>query len=132
MAQSGWIVVLFFAGGLAVHAQERVCDRATSDRLEAEGLAAMRGRDYQVAERRFTEAFDACPENPAVLLQLAQSQTPGRNFDGAIRTSTQYLALNPASTAGRLILANAYLMALRLKEALAEADLIVRAHPAHS
>ena len=132
MAEPGWKLVLIFAGALALQAQERVCDRSASERLEAEGLAAMRGRDYPLAERRLTEAFDACPDKPDVLPELAQAQLSRRNFDAAIRTSTQYLALNPASTAGRLMLANAYLMALRLKEALAEANLILRSHPSDS
>ena len=132
MAAQGWQVVLMLMAAMAVQAQDRPCNRGSSDLLESEGLSAMRARDYPLAQSRFTEAFDACPENPSILLELAQAQVSGRNFDGAIRTSKQYLASNPSSTSGRLALANAYLMALRLKEALAEADSILRDHPLDS
>ena len=120
-------MVLMMTAALAVQAQDRPCNRGSSDLLESEGA-----RRYACARlpagssSRFTEAFDACPEKPSILLELAQAQVSGRNFDGAIRTSKQYLASNPASTAGRLALANAYLMALKLKEALAEAESILR------
>src|SRR5436305_12083247 len=92
------LLVLIFAAALAAQAQERVCDRPGSERLESEALGAMRARDYPGAERRFTQAFDTCPEKPEILLQLAQAQISGRNFEGAIRTSKQYLAIDPAST----------------------------------
>jgi len=126
------LLVLIFAAVLTAQGQEPVCDRPGSERLESEALGAMRARDYPAAERRFTQAFDTCPEKPEILLQLAQAQISGRNFEGAIRTCKQYLAINPASTDGRLVLANAYLMGLRLKEALAEADSILRDHPSES
>jgi tetratricopeptide (TPR) repeat protein len=129
MAARGGEVILMLAAALAVQAQDRPCNRSSSDLLENEGLGAMRARDYPLAQSRFTEAFDACPENPSILLELAQAQVSARNFDGAIRTSKQYLASNPTSTAGRVALANAYLMALKLKEALDEAELILRQHP---
>ena len=125
-------MVLILTAAMAGQAQDRPCNRDSSDVLESEGVTAMRVRDYSLAERRFTEAFDACSENPSILLELAQAQGSRRNFEGAIRTSKQYLASNPSSTAGRLTLANAYFMALRLKEALAEADSILRDHPSES
>jgi tetratricopeptide (TPR) repeat protein len=127
--KSGSKLILMMAMALAGEAQDRVCDRASSERLEAEALGAMRARDYPLAERRFTDAFDACPEKPSILLQLSQAQVARRNFEGAIRTAKQYLASDPGSTEGRTALANSYLMALRLKEALAEAESILRNHP---
>src|ERR1043166_7045366 len=111
-------VALLLTVAMAASAQQSPCDRGSSERLEREGVVAMRSRDYPLAEKRFAEAFNACTESPSILLELAQAQVSGRNFEGAIRTSKQYLADNPSSTAGRLALANAYLMALRLKEAL--------------
>ena len=101
-----------------------IAARATS--WKAKALGAMRARDYPLAQQRFTEAFDACPEKPSILLELAQAQVSARNFDDAIRTAKLYLASDPKSTAGRLVLANAYLMALRLKEAMAEAESILQ------
>jgi tetratricopeptide (TPR) repeat protein len=132
MAAPVWYVILMGAAVLAVQAQDRVCDRGASEALENEAVGAMRARDYVLAERRLTEAFDLCPERPSVLLQLTQAQVAGRNFEGAIRTARHYLAVDPSSAAGRLALANVYLMALRLKEALAEADAILRDRPQDS
>ena len=114
---------------LAVQAQELVCDRSVSDPLEREALDAMEAREYPLAEQRFREAFDACPEKRSILLDLAQAQVSGRKFDEAIRTAKRYLASDSDSITGRVILANAYLMALRLKDALAEADAILQDHP---
>jgi tetratricopeptide (TPR) repeat protein len=132
MLPPGWKVLLAMAAALAASAQERVCDRAASEALENEAVAAMRARGYPLAERRFTEAWDACPERPSLLLGLVDAQVAGRNFDGAIRSARHYLAIDPSSAAGRLALANAYLMALRLKEALSEADSILRDRPQES
>lgn len=129
MVATAWQVVLMMAAAFAVQAQDRPCNRSASESLENEALGAIRAREYQLAERRFTEAFDACPEKPSLLLQLTQAQVAARNFEGAIRTAKHYLANDPASAAGHLALANAYLMALRLKDALAEADSILRDRP---
>src|SRR5881227_3480476 len=106
MAARCWQFLLMLTAAMAVQAQDRPCNRSSSELLESEGAAAMRAHEYPLAQKRFAEAFDACPENPSVLLELAQAQVSGRNFDGAIRTSRQYLASNPASTAGRMTLAN--------------------------
>ena len=123
---------LILTAATAVQAQDRPCNRASSESLQNEGAVAMRARDYPLAQKHFTEAFAACPENHSILLELARAEVSGRNFEAAIRTSKQYLASNPESTAGRLALANAYFMALKLKEALAEADSIVRDHPSEA
>jgi tetratricopeptide (TPR) repeat protein len=132
MLAPAWKLILLAAASLAVQAQDRVCNREAGESLQNQAVGAMRARDYPLAERRFTEAFDACPENPSILLQLVQAQVASRNFEAAIRTARHYLSNDPASAAGRLALANAYLMALRLKEALAEADSLLRDRPQDS
>jgi tetratricopeptide (TPR) repeat protein len=89
----------------------------------------MRTRDYQLAAQRFEQAFDACPEKRPVLLSLAEAQAAGRKFDAAIRSAERYLESDPGSVPGRVILANAYLMAQRTKNALAATEEILRDHP---
>jgi tetratricopeptide (TPR) repeat protein len=82
----------------ALTAQETNCNQALSASLEAEARSAMSARDYQLAARRFEEAFRACPEKRE-------------------------------SVAGRVVLANAYLMAQRFKDARGEAEAVLREHP---
>ena len=79
-------------------------------------------------------AFLACgvalaAQDRSTLLDTARSQIASRNFDGAIRSAQEYLRGDPGSVTGRQILANAYLMALRLNDALHEADAVLRDHP---
>ena len=112
----------------ASQAQGSLCNRSVSEPLEKEALSAMSTRKFELAARRFEAAFDACPEKRSILLDLTQAQVSGRKFDEAIRTAERYLASDRGSVAGRVILANAYLMAQRLKDALAEADAILRDH----
>jgi tetratricopeptide (TPR) repeat protein len=114
---------------LAVQGQDLGCDRSAFDPLERKGLDAMEAREYPLAEQRFREAFKVCPEKRSILLNLAQAQVSGRNFDDAVRTAKLYLASDSKSTTGRVMLANAYLMSLRLKDALAAANVILQDHP---
>lgn len=122
---------LFLAAvlGIAAQAQDSLCRPSVSASLEKEARNAMSTREYLLAARRFEEAFDACPDSRSILLGLAQAQVLGRQFDKAIRTAKQYLASDWGSVEGRLILANAYFMAQRLKDALAEAERILRDRP---
>jgi tetratricopeptide (TPR) repeat protein len=122
-------IVLALALALVLHAQDRICNASLSGPLEEEALAAMKTRGYRVAAERFAAAFDACPDKRSILLQMAQAQVAARNFDEAIRTAERYLASDRGSVPGRVLLANAYLMAGRLKQALAEADTILRDRP---
>jgi tetratricopeptide (TPR) repeat protein len=121
----------FLAAALAVaaHAQDTVCRPDVSAPLEKEARNDMSARQYVLAARRFEEAFDACPENRSILLELAQAQVSGRQFDKAIGAAERYLASDAGSVEARVILANAYLMAQRPKDALAEAERILRDHP---
>src|ERR671931_311427 len=97
-------VVLAIVPALAVQAQQTFCNPALSAPLETEARSAMSTRDYQMAARRFEEAFHACPEKRAILLDMAQAQISGRNFDEAIHTAEQYLASDHDSVPGRVML----------------------------
>ena len=92
----------------------------------------MRSRSYDVAAKSFEEAIEACPANRELPLDLAQAQASGRHFDRAIQVAQRYVADSRGSIAGRLMLANTYLMAQQPQEALAEAEGILRDHPATS
>src|SRR6185295_6766383 len=121
-------VILTMRAALAAQGQDLACDRSALAPLERMALDARDAREYPLAEQRFREAFKVCPEKRSILLDLAQAQISGRNFDDAVRTARLYLASDSKSTAGRVMLANAYLMSLRLKDALAEANVILQDH----
>ena len=105
-----------------------MCNPSVSEPLEKAGLKAMSTHEYALAGQRYAEAFAACPEKRSLLLGLAQAQISGRKFDEAIRTAGRYLEQYPGSVEGRVILANAYFMAQRLKEAMAESEAILQDH----
>jgi tetratricopeptide (TPR) repeat protein len=126
---SGKWLVLAAALGIAAQAQDSLCRPDVSASLEKEARNAMSTREYPLAARRFEEAFDACPDNRQILLGLAQAQVLGRAFDKAIGTAERYLVSDRGSVEGRVILANAYFMAQRPKDALAEAELVLTDHP---
>jgi tetratricopeptide (TPR) repeat protein len=129
---TAWRAVSIIVLAITGQAQEQVCNSSISEPLEREGSRAMSNRAFDPAAQFFLEAFEACPSKRSILLSLAQAQISGRKFDAAIRTAKLYVDGEKASVEGHLILANAYFMAERLKEALAESEMILRDHPAEA
>ena len=105
------MLLLAFFLAWAAEAQTVFCDRERSASLEREARAAVRSRSYDVAAKSFEEAIEACPANRELPLDLAQAQASGRHFDRAIQVAERYVADSRGSIAGRLMLANTYLMA---------------------
>src|SRR4051812_27554229 len=115
---AGWRFLSVMALAIAGQAQSNVCNRSISEPLESAAAKAVSARAYELAARHFAEAFDACPGKRSILLALAQAQLSGRRFDEAVRTAERYLEGDRGSMEGRVILANAYFMSRRLKDAL--------------
>ena len=103
------------------------CDRSQIASLRRESREAMSARQYDLAVQRLGDAVAACPSDRKLLLDLAQAHLARKNFDKAITIVQTYLNGEPASVAGQELLANAYFMAGRLKEALAAADRVLEA-----
>jgi len=128
-----WVCVCIISAALLCAAaaqplaETEPCDRSQIASLRHESHEAMSARQYDVAVRRLEDARAACPSDRQLLLDLAQAQLSRRDFGEAIRTVQAYLKGEPASVAGRVILADAYFMGGRLKEALAEADRALKA-----
>ena len=114
---------------LAAAAQTTPCDLIRSTALQQEARQALSKRQPRLAVERFQQASAACPGERVNLLGLAEAQTAARDFAAAIETAQRYLDGNASSVRGRVVLAGAYLMAGRPKEALAEADRILESHP---
>lgn len=106
------------------------CDLARSMSLEQSGHAAFEQRQYDTAVPQLQSAFDACPSQRGILLELAEAQTYRRDFEQAIRTLNQFLEPDPSSVPGRLALANVYFMAQRFDEAREETARVLRLEPA--
>ncbi len=123
------MLLLAFLLAWAAQAQTVLCDRERSASLAREAQIAMRSRSYDLAAQRLEDAIDACPDNRELLLDLARAQAAGKRFDRAIQVAERYLAGDSGSTAGRLVLANTYLMAQQPQQALAEAERVLRDHP---
>ena len=95
------------------------CDRSQITVLRRESREAMNARKYDVAVQRLGDARAACPSDRQLLLDLAQAHLARRDFGEALSLAQTFLKGEPASVAGRVMLADAYFMAGRLKEALA-------------
>jgi tetratricopeptide (TPR) repeat protein len=106
------------------------CDLARSMSERESGHRALEQKQYSNATRHLQEAFDACPGQHSVLLELSQAFTYQRAFPLAIQTAQQFVELEPASPAGRLTLANAYFAAQRLPDALRETERVLKTDPA--
>ncbi len=106
------------------------CDDSRSASLREEARRAVQKHQYEQAAVQFRQAFEACPQQSALLLELSEAQAHGRHFPEAIRTAQQFLDGQPGSVPGRLALANAYFMAQRFDEARQQAVLVLEAAPA--
>jgi tetratricopeptide (TPR) repeat protein len=107
------------------------CDRAHSGSLRGSARQAVQNRQYDQAADQFQQAYEACPTQSAVLLELSEAHTHRRDFDGAIRAVQAFLEAEPNSVAGTLILANAYFMAQRFQEARRQAEQALKLQPSH-
>jgi tetratricopeptide (TPR) repeat protein len=87
---------------------------------------ASQRREYPVAVQHYREALTACADDRNVLLELSEALLATRSFEQAIAIARSYVAAEPNSVQGRLVLANAYLMAQRLVEARDEAAASLR------
>lgn len=96
------------------------------------GLEALRTGRYAAAQTAFQESFNACPSQHAILLELSRMEMQFRDLPGAIRDAERFLALEPASVDGRLVLADAYFMAQRLQDALHEAEAVLKIDPSQA
>jgi tetratricopeptide (TPR) repeat protein len=106
------------------------CDLTRSMLEREDGRRALEQKQYSNAARHFQEAFDDCPAQHSVLLELSQAYAAQRAFPLAIQAAQHFVELEPASTAGRLALADAYFRAQRLPEALREAEHVLKSDAA--
>lgn len=105
------------------------CDLIKSESLHQSAEEAVARKQFATAAAQFQRAYDACPAQHPLLLQLSEVNARQRHFDAAILAAKQFLDLEPGSTAGELALANAYFMAQRLPESLQEVRSILRLQP---
>jgi tetratricopeptide (TPR) repeat protein len=125
-----WLMLLwafpFFSQSPAV----TPCDLIRSETQRQSGQKAFDNKQFAIAAKNFQEAYDACPGQHSILLQLSEADVRRREFALAIRATRQFLELEPGSIEGELVLAKAYFMAQRLPEALQEAENILKSQPA--
>src|SRR6266851_9006108 len=105
------------------------CDDSRSASLRDEARRAFQKRQYAEAALQFRQAFEACPLQSALLLELSEAQAHSRHFPEAIRAAQQFLDRQRGSVPGMLALANAYFMAQRFDEARQETALVLKADP---
>jgi len=106
------------------------CNLISSEAQRHTGREELRGGRYAAAAKAFQQAFDACPSQHGILLELSDADVHGREFPEAIRAAQRFLGLEPASVDGRLALASAYFSAQQPQDALREADAVLKIDPA--
>jgi tetratricopeptide (TPR) repeat protein len=107
------------------------CDSIASQALRQNGQRTFENKQFAVAAQNFQQAFDACPDEHSILLQLSEVHLRLKQFEEAIQVARHFLDLEPASTTGELALANAYFMAQRLTEAQRETFTVLKTDPAN-
>jgi tetratricopeptide (TPR) repeat protein len=85
--------------------------------LRQQSAEASNARQYDAAAAKLKQAIAVCPSDQQLLLDLARADIERRDFNAAIADAQSYLSGNPGSLGGRVLLADAYFMAGRLKEA---------------
>ncbi|HUJ22285.1 MAG TPA: tetratricopeptide repeat protein [Bryobacteraceae bacterium] len=116
----------------APQAADGPCDLARSASLREKARSALQGHQYDQAAQEFQEALHACPRQHAILLEVSEAQTHRRDFAEAIRAAQEFLALEPNSLSGSLVLGNAYFMAGRFAEARGVAERVLEREPGHA
>jgi tetratricopeptide (TPR) repeat protein len=109
--------VLLFAAAAFAQSETDFCDRTQVAALREQSSEAMNARQFDLAAAKLKQAIAVCPLDQQLLLDLAGADIKRRDFDAAIGEAQNYLRGNPRSAAGRVMLADAYFMAGRLKEA---------------
>jgi tetratricopeptide (TPR) repeat protein len=129
-----WLLLLVLqVGSLALlngqQSPEVICDAERSQALQQSARDAFDKHQYGAAARTFSEAFQECPAQRDILIDLSQALAHLRQFDLAIGSLREFLDQQPASTPGRLALANVYLMAQRFADAKRESEGILNKDP---
>ncbi len=86
------------------------CNEERSGQLAGRARSALSGGDPAMAAGLFRQAYEACPSNRVLLLEVARALTSQRKFDQAIETANEFLTAEPGSIPGLLVLANALFM----------------------
>ena len=89
---------------------------------------ATRG-EWEQARQRFQKAIDLRPDYVMARLELAQLQLRGRDFDAALKSSEEALAIDRGSTAARLIASTALMGQKKFAESRQLLDSMLQANP---
>jgi tetratricopeptide (TPR) repeat protein len=114
-----------WAAGLTAQPAAAPCDAARSEALAASARKSLAQKRYDGAAADLRAAAEACPQRRGLLLELAQALALQRDFDAARRAAGEFLAAEPGSEQGLLVLADVELMSLRFPECIRLADSIL-------
>jgi tetratricopeptide (TPR) repeat protein len=89
---------------------------------------ATRG-EWEQARQRFQKAIELRPDYVLARLDLAQLQLRGRDFDAALKSSEEVLAIDRGSTAARLIASTALMGQKKFAESRQLLDSMLQANP---
>lgn len=82
------------------------CDATNQAALEQSARDAMQKRDYDVAIQKFQAFYSACPDKPAILLELGNAYFMGQHFQQARNVALRVLQVDPGNAVALEIKAN--------------------------
>ncbi len=106
------------------------CDAARSSALADEARRASAARDYGTASGKLQDAFAACPENRALLLEKANALLMAGKFADAASATDILLQTDPAHAAALKIKGNAQYFSGHYDEAMNTFVTLLDKHPA--
>ncbi len=97
--------------------------------VELLGAAQQNAGENNQALESFTRAAKLQPQSPGPLIRLAGVQTLLKDYDGAIKTLRQAIALQPSYTPTWLMLTRVYATSDRIGDGIADARKMQKANP---
>jgi tetratricopeptide (TPR) repeat protein len=122
--------ILWIVAGAAIAFGAEPCDQTRSEAARQQAEHASQEGDYSRAAGSFQQAFRLCPANHELLIRLSETQSRRHAGTEAIAAANRLLLVEPTSVPGKLALADAYLMAQRLPEALQTVQSVLAVRPA--
>lgn len=105
------------------------CDGVRSAELAGQGRVAIAAGHANTATTFFRQAYDACPAERRLLLELSRALSADRKPADAVSTAEEFLRSDPNSTPGLLVLANALFMAQRWEDCSPVLAKVLKAEP---
>ncbi len=120
-----WLLLIAPTAIAALQSVPAACHTADSSALAEQARRSLEQKKYEAASGEFQRAFDTCPQQRVLLLELARALTLARRFDDAARAAKEFLSVQPGSEQALLVLANIHFMRQQFAECQSVANRVL-------